>query len=313
MRRFAFIVIFTIALVASAASGASLNGFDISNASVSQSAILRGGPPRDGIPALFNPNYIKADQADYLYPEERVLGILIDGLPLAYPVKILNYHELVNDDGHGSPFLISYCPLCGTGMAFSSLIKGKPLQFGVSGLLYNSDVLFYDKQSDSLWSQIMSQAITGPMVGEKLQQLPLQHTTWEKWRADHPATKVLSYRQGYSRDYHTNPYGDYEKVTRLYFDVAHKAPGRYHSKEKVLGMRLGNQARAYPFVELGKYGKDTFTDQLGGQRFVVNWDADNNSASITDLQGAAMNSTTAFWFAWYAFHPDTEIFEAASK
>ncbi len=234
-------------------------------------------------------------------------------MSIAYPIKILNWHELVNDEVNGKPFLISYCPLCGTGMAFAALIAEQRLHFGVSGLLYNSDVLFYDRQSDSLWSQILGQAISGPLVGEKLQQLPLQHTSWKKWRADHPAAKVLTDNQGYTRDYRDDPYLGYEKSRALYFKVAHKAPRSYHPKEKVLGVRLDNKTRAYPFTELRKQAKARFSDQLAGQNYIVNWDVDNNSASITDLQGEALSSTIAFWFAWYAFHPKTEIFKAESE
>jgi hypothetical protein len=313
MHRFAFVALCLLTLTVSPATARTLNGFDISNATVPASAILRGGPPRDGIPALFKPRYTVADQADFLRPEDRVLGVVVDDVALAYPIKILNWHELVNGEVNGNPFLISYCPLCGTGMAFSALVKEQRLQFGVSGLLYNSDVLFYDRQSDSLWSQILGQAVSGSMVGEKLQQLPLQHTSWKKWLADYPTTKVLASDQGYSRDYDADPYAGYEESRALYFKVAHKAPRRFHTKEKVLGVQLDNQTRAYPFIELRKHGKAKFTDQLAGQNFVVNWDLANNSASITNLRGTPISSTIAFWFAWYAFHPDTEIFKAGSE
>lgn len=108
---------------------------------------------------------------------------------------------------------------------------------------------------------------------------------------------MLPYRQGCSRDYHTNPYGDFEKTAELYFALAHNAPRRYHTKENALGVQFGNQARAYPFVELDRHGKATFSDELAGQHFIVNWDADNGSATITDMKGKALSSTTAFWFA----------------
>ncbi|MGI9285126.1 MAG: DUF3179 domain-containing protein [Pseudomonadales bacterium] len=313
MNLFASTLCCLLILSAGPATASKLNGFDVSNATVPASAILRGGPPRDGIPALSQPHYIAAEKAAFLQAEDRVLGIVVDGVSLAYPIKILNWHELVNDSVNGKPFLISYCPLCGTGIAFSALVKGQRLEFGVSGLLYNSDVLFYDRQQDSLWSQILGEAITGPLLGEKLRQLPLQHTSWKKWRADYPATRVLADKQGHRRDYRDDPYSGYEKSRALYFKVAHKAPRRYHTKERVLGVRLDNQTRAYPFIELHKQGKATFTDQLAGQHYIVNWDADNNSASITDLKGTPLSSTVAFWFAWYAFHPDTEIFEAGPR
>ncbi|UCH41924.1 MAG: DUF3179 domain-containing protein, partial [Gammaproteobacteria bacterium] len=144
------------------------NGFDLSNSILPQDQILQGGPPRDGIPALSNPKLIKPGNASYLKPGDRVIGISLQGQARAYPIAILNWHEIVNDEINNQRFAVTYCPLCGTAVAFDATVGGKPTDFGVSGLLYNSDVLLYDRETESLWSQIMSQAISGPRVGTML-------------------------------------------------------------------------------------------------------------------------------------------------
>ena len=128
------------------------NGFDLSNATLPVEQILHGGPPRDGIPAISNPKLIAAPDASFLKPDDRIIGIEIAGVARAYPVSILNWHEIVNDQIGEQRFAITYCPLCGTAVAFDATIDGEPTDFGVSGLLYNSDVLLYDFATESLWS-----------------------------------------------------------------------------------------------------------------------------------------------------------------
>jgi hypothetical protein len=187
-------------------SAGSSNGFDLSNSILPPEQIISGGPPRDGIPAISDPRLIAADQVDYLKPTDRVVGISLKGQSRAYPIAILNWHEIVNDEIDGRRLAITYCPLCGTAVAFDATIDGSPTDFGVSGLLYNNDVLLYDRETESLWSQIMSEAISGERVGTKLIMLPLSHTTWRDWLAKHPDTLVLSEDTGYSRDYQRNPY-----------------------------------------------------------------------------------------------------------
>ena len=166
------------------------NGFDLQGSLVPAKEIRHGGPPRDGIPALDQPRFIPAASASYLKPDDRVLGMELNGIVKAYPIRILDWHEIANDDFNGQPVVVTYCPLCGTGMAFSAQIGGSRTTFGVSGLLYNSDVLLYDRQTDSLWSQLLGKAITGPLKGTELKLIPLRHTTWRAWKSEHPDTLV---------------------------------------------------------------------------------------------------------------------------
>jgi len=292
------------------ALGQSKNGFDLSAAAIPPEEILQGGPPRDGIPSINQPQFVIPRESGFLKMEDRVLGIVISGEARAYPIKILNWHEIVNDSIGDHHFVITYCPLCGTGVAFSAVVKGEKLIFGVSGLLYNSDVLLYDRKTESLWSQIMSEAVAGPFKGVQLRRLPLHHTTWKEWLKRYPGTRVLSTNTGYIRDYARNPYAGYETSTRLYFDVAQTPPRTFHPKERVLGLQSGNVFKAYPFVELNKLRKSRFTDRVNGKSFTVLWNAESQSGSIQDHNGGEVPIIQAFWFAWFAFHPETEVFKS---
>lgn len=292
----------------STASAESINGFRIDDALIPVSDIKRGGPPRDGIPSLDDPVFVAADDASYLKGRDRVLGITINGVAHAYPIRILNYHEIVNDVLGGKSVVITYCPLCGSGAAFEATIDGRSYEFGVSGLLYNSDVLMYDRQTDSLWSQLMLQAISGPMKGTRLQQMPLSHTNWQEWTNRHPETRVLSNRTGYSRNYRVNPYPNYGRDARLYFPVTHSS-NKYRRKEIVMGLEIDGRFKAYPFKELEK-GTSRFDDDFAGEKFRVEFDAKNQTARAVKPDGSEIPTIMAFWFAWYAFHPETDIYTA---
>jgi hypothetical protein len=292
------------------ASASSRNGFDISNATIPADEILAGGPPKDGIPALSDPKLIDALDATYLQPNDRVIGIELDGIARAYPISILNWHEIVNDQINDRQFAVTYCPLCGTGVAFSSKVAGKVTEFGVSGLLYNSDVLLYDRNTDSLWSQIMGESVAGKLVGEKLNPIPISHTTWRDWLARHPETRVLSTETGYFRDYDSNPYQGYEQSRQLFFSVNNRAPDNYHPKEQVIGLEIDGVYKAYPFVELEKNGKSRFEDTVNGITVTIDWDSVNQSVVLSNSDGVKIAGIQGFWFAWFAFHPETLVFQA---
>ncbi|MCP4487872.1 MAG: DUF3179 domain-containing protein [Gammaproteobacteria bacterium] len=292
------------------ATATSDNGFDLANAVIPTAEILHGGPPKDGIPAISNPKLIAANQASYIDDEDRIIGIDVDGVAKAYPISILNWHEIVNDKINDQHFAITYCPLCGTAVAFDAKINGNVTEFGVSGLLYNSDVLLYDRNTESLWSQITSSAVAGTLVGEKLRRLPISHTSWQDWRQNHPDTLVLSNDTGYSNDYTRNPYAGYEQSRSLFFAVNNQAPDNYHPKELVVGLEFDGVFKAYPFVELEKNAKARFTDNINGHQVTVHWDNKNRSVAIHGSGGKEIAGIQGFWFAWFAFHPDTEIFRA---
>ena len=286
------------------------SALDLSNPQIPVDKIMSGGPPKDGIPAILEPKFITAKEADnFLKADDRVLGVVLGGLSKAYPVNILNWHEIVNDRFKERQVVVTYCPLCGTGMAFDSMVAGKSYSFGVSGLLFNSDVLFYDHQTESLWSQILMKAVTGKMSGSSLTMLPVLHTSWKNWKSKHPQTMVLSRDTGYRRDYDRSPYERYEKENWIMFPVEYK-DDRYPSKEWVIGIKIKEVAKAYPYSELRKAGKKTVEDSVGGQKITIHFDSESSSAYIEDTKGEQLNTVVGFWFAWYAFYPNTEVFTA---
>lgn len=283
-------------------------GFDLKNSSIPISEIKDGGPPKDGIPSIDNPAFLNARKAT-LKDDERILGITENGVAKAYPIKILNYHEIVNDEFDGKPVVVTYCPLCGSGVAFDAEVKGKILKFGVSGLLYNSDVLLYDRQTGSLWSQLEYKAISGPMAGKELEVLPTANTTWKSWKQKHPETVVLSEETGFKRDYSQNPYPGYGESSTLFFAVSAEND-EFHPKEMVTGIEIEGASKAYPFSELEKTGKQIIRDSIKDKVIEIHYDAESKSAEIFDAAGNPLPAVTNFWFAWFAFHPDTEIFRA---
>ena len=286
------------------------NGFDLTGALIPVDEILSGGPPRDGIPAINEPKFESAGEADWLRDKDRVLALVIQGQARAYPIRILNWHEIVNDKVGDQRFAVTYCPLCGTGVVFSTNIANTSLQFGVSGLLYNSDVLLYDRNTESLWSQIMGKAVAGKLKGTLLPQIPVTHTSWKDWVKNHPDTMVLSRDTGSQRNYRNSPYAGYEKTRRLYFKVSHKSPANYHPKERVIGLEINGHFKAYPYKELSKNGKAEFTDSFAGSNLKISWNEEAQSGNITNTDGKALPVISSYWFAWFTFHPDTEIYTA---
>ncbi len=283
-------------------------GFDLSTHSVPPEQIMDGGPRKDGIPAILTPRFVTASQADFLNNNDRVLALSRGREAKAYPIKILNWHEVVNDRLDGRPVVVTYCPLCGTGIAFDATIGNATYTFGVSGLLYQSDLLMYDHQTESLWSQISMEAVAGPLTGSKLEPVYLVHTTWGEWKAEHPATQVLSTRTGFFRDYSRDPYDGYAQRRDLMFDVTHFDP-TYHPKAWIVGVEIDGTAKAYAFSELEKT-ETPVRDRVNGRTLVIQFNRQAASATVSDEDGNPIPSVMAYWFAWYAFHPDTTTFQA---
>ena len=292
----------------SGCSAQSKNGFDLQGSLIPADSILSGGPAKDGIPAIDKPRFIAADKADFLRADAPVLGMEYKGLTKAYPINILNWHEIVNDQFNNESVVITFCPLCGSGMAFSAIIDNKAHTFGVSGLLFNSDVLLYDRQTQSLWSQLMTQAISGPHKGQHLVSLPVLHTTWQDWKTRHPDTLVLSTDTGFRRDYNNSPYTDYLDSTQIMFPLT-AVSRRYHPKEEVLGLEINGQFKVYPFIELEK-SASSFIEDVNGRSITVRYDRKHRSAAAFDQQDKQLPGVRTFWFAWYAFHPQTDVYVA---
>ncbi len=283
-----------------------LNGFDLDQALVPASQILSGGPPRDGIPAIDKPHFITAKKASFMRADELVIGVHFNGITKAYPVRILNWHEIVNDHFEQQRIVITYCPLCGTGVAFKVDNIGL---FGVSGLLYNSDVLLYDRKTQSLWSQLLMKAIAGPLKGQKLNVIALEYAHWDDWKKRNPDTLVLSTQTGFDRDYNRDPYLGYASTNRLYFPV-NNTDNRYHKKEWVIGVELNGQHKAYPFSELQKTSSNPIIDDFQQQKLYFYFNKTNKTVTVTDNKHNLLPTIQAYWFAWMAFHPDSTVFTA---
>jgi hypothetical protein len=183
--------------------------------------------------------------------------------------------------------------------------------FGVSGLLYNSDVLLYDRATQSLWSQVKQTAVAGPMRGTRLVPVALEHTTWADWRARNPETQVLSTATGFERNYDRDPYAGYDKIERLMFDVEHR-DDRFALKEWVLGLEIDGVRKAYPFSVLQRAIGDSgsVVDRIGKRTVRIHFDRAHRTARAADEKGQTLPGVMAFWFAWVAFHPNTEVFRA---
>lgn len=283
------------------------NGFDLSNSLIPVERIHKGGPVKDGIPSIDHPQFVRAEAADFIKDQDRVLALRYQGVEKAYPIAIMNWHEIVNDRFQDTAIAVTFCPLCGSGMAYLATFDGATHQFGVSGLLYNSDVLLYDRSTDSLWSQLMSQAISGPKAGSKLKPIALSHTTWADWKQRHPQTLVMTENTGFIRDYQRNPYEKYRQNRKLLFPVNH-ADRRYHPKHQVMGIELDGATKVYPFSELARMPA-RFKDTFAGRTVNIHFNQEHQTANIYAADNRELASVITFWFAWVAFHPDTLIFE----
>jgi Protein of unknown function (DUF3179) len=284
----------------------SFNGFDIFNASVPASEIVSGGPPRDGIPSIDTPKFIPAPEAEFVCDEDIVIGLTRGNVARAYPLRILVWHEIVNDTIGGDAVAVTYCPLCGTSMVFDRKIGGTIRNFGVSGLLYNSNVLLYDRETESLWSQLSMEAVSGPSVGAKLAWLPSEHLAWKEWRTKHPDVEVLSPDTGHDRDYGAEAYASYFDTDNTMFPVRHTRT-ELRNKTWVLGVNISGHAKAYPVENLPD-GKPV-RDCVSGQDIEILWNKASRHPIVRDADGKEIPSVMLFWFAWQAFHPDTELYQ----
>lgn len=209
-----------------------------------------GGVVKDGIPALTNPKHIAAGDAIYMTDEELIFGVSINGEARAYPLRILDWHEMFNDVVGGVPVSLAYCTLCGSGILFETTVKGrdKPFVFGSSGFLFRSNKLMYDTETNSLWNQFTGRPVVGVLTGSgiELKALPVVITRWADWRARHPGTKVLSLETGFQRDYKPGKaYSEYFSSPKLMFPVRVDET-KLKAKDYVFALRGSAAEKAWP-------------------------------------------------------------------
>ncbi|MEX0626993.1 MAG: DUF3179 domain-containing protein, partial [Chloroflexota bacterium] len=269
---------------------------DFSRHEVPLGEIIGGGPGKDGIPAIDEPQFLPVDRADWLVEHEPVIAFGIGDDWRAYPIQILIWHEIVNDDVAGTPVTITFCPLCHTAIAFDRRAGDRVLDFGTTGNLRHSDLVMYDRQTESWWQQATGRAIVGELTGTQLEFLPSQLISWGQFVAAHPDGLVLSRETGHPRDYDRNPYPGYDVVDSNPFLLEDWTliDGRLSPKVRILGLVIGDEAVAYPFPFLAE--KPVVNDEVGGDPIVVLWT--NGAASglggTTVAGGEIVGAANAF-------------------
>ena len=305
--------------------------------------------PKDGIRSIDAPTFLSADEAeDQMADSELVLGLELDGEVRAYPINILSRHEIINDVVAGVPIAITYCPLCFTGIVYDHRVDGRVLEFGVSGKLIMNDLVMYDRQTDSLWQQILGEGIKGQFKGVKLTPIAATHTTWTQWRTTHPDTLVLDKGGSCGSD----DYSSYYNRSDSGVLGGSLSDDRLPAKELVLGLVIQRKTKAYPFTRL--FTDPVINDSLGDSALLIVFDARSTTAIAFDrslegrtltfvrvasetgeplvedtetgsvwsgLTGRAISgpiegtelrqiaATYSFWFAWSDFYTQTEIYE----
>jgi len=293
---------------------------DFSRHSVPFDEIGSGGPGKDGIPALDHPRFAPADRIDFLRPREPVIELTVHGETRAYPLQILIWHEIANDVIGGVPVAVTFCPLCDTAIAFDRRVNDRTLSFGTTGDLRNSDLVMYDRQTESWWQQFGGEAIVGRYTGTRLRQLPARIVAWSAFERAHPRALVLTRDTGFLRAYGQNPYAGYDDVSSPpFFPAAHSNDRRLPPKERVVFIERGNDAAAIAFSALARRHRIAVT--VGGHRLVVRFapgvasaldqaavasGRDIGSAQVTE-NGKPVPFDEPFWFAVAAFRPHVHV------
>lgn len=267
---------------------------DFSKHSVPYGEILSGGPPKDGIPALSDPRFVSVSEAEtWLKPAEPVILVQVGDEAKAYPIQILIWHEIANDTVGGEPLVVTFCPLCNTAIAFKRTVDpstgsgqgGQVLDFGTTGRLRYSNLIMYDRRTETWWQQATGEAIAGELTGMHLEFYPAAIISWGDFKASNPEGKVLSRETGYVRDYGRNPYVGYDDVNNPPFLYRGPAtPAQLPPVARVLTIDLNGEAVAYPYETLEQIG--AVNDTVGGEAVVVFWQA----GTVSPLDGSTTGS-----------------------
>jgi hypothetical protein len=245
---------------------------DFSIHTISYSEVLSGGPPKDGIPSIDNPHFVPVEEADeWLQDIEPVIFIQIGADARAYPIQIIVWHEIVNDVVDGMPVAVTFCPLCNTAIAFNATVDGQVLDFGTTGRLRFSNLIMYDRPTETWWTQATGEAVVGELTGTRLEFLPAPIISWEDFKTAHPDGLVLSRETGHPRNYGNNPYSGYDNINSSPFLYAGpETPGTLPAMARVLTVDLNDDLVAYPYKLLQDV--NVINDEVGGEQVVVVWD-----------------------------------------
>lgn len=279
------------------------NGFRLTDLRVPRAEIRAGGPPRDGIRSVDSPAFAALADAGWVGPRDPVIGLAAGDDARAYPVHVMERHQIVNDVVDGKPVVVTYDPLSGAPLAFDRELGDRTLEFGVSGLLHNAGFLLYDRATESLWIQFTGEAVAGLLAGRRLQRRRVRQELLGSWAGRHPETRVLARPDPSRIDYRHSPYERYWTQNRAPFPV--KAEDRrFHAKELVVGVVADGEVRAY-LGSLVTAAGGRLEDRLG--KHAVTIDYDSADGVFRWEIPAAVQVTEAYWFAWKAFRPRTSV------
>lgn len=300
-------------------------GFDLGSCLVPREQIV-ASVPVDYLPALTNPAVLNGADVEafnreqreryhrkFLVSGDRVIGVELNGQARAYPLNVLNWHEVVNDEVGGIALCVTYNPLCDSTVVFERSSGEQMYEFGVSGLLYNSNLLLYDRQpghtGESLWSQLSFRAIAGPAAasGATLRLLPHQLMPWANWLAAHPDTTVIAGDQGKLDRYNGSPYSSYFASGKLRYSVTAMPPGPLAPFSRVLAVQSENGWRVFPYSEIESQLDATgaWLDGPLSLYFKPAAPQQEQPCAWAEWEGSLQyTSVSCLWFAWYAMHPD---------
>jgi hypothetical protein len=270
---------------------------DFTKHSVPYSEILSGGPPKDGIPAIDEPRFVGVGEAEkWLEPQEPVILLKVTNDVRAYPIQIIMWHEIVNDTVDEVPVVVTFCPLCNTAIAFERTVDGRELDFGTTGRLRFSNLIMYDRQTESWWQQATGDAIAGELTGSQLKSLPAPIVSWEDLRSAHPDAEVLSRETGYARNYGQNPYAGYDDIDSSPFLYGGPdTPGDLPPMARVITVDTEEESVAYPYEVLREY--PAVNDVVDGEPIAVLWQKGTASALDEDSIDAGRDVGSAGVFS----------------
>lgn len=292
-----------------AADPSETNGFRLEGARVPRELIVAGGPGRDGIKSIDAPEFAPVDEATWVGPATTVIGVEVRGEARGYPVHVMEYHQIANDELSGVPVVVTYDPIAGSPVAWRRTLGDRTLTFGASGLLYNANFLLYDRETESLWCQITGEAIAGELAGEKLERLRARQEPRDTWLARQPGSLFLVPPARKHIDYRYSPFQGYWLADRIPYPVAAKDE-RYHAKELVVGVTVDGISRAYLGSIVTAHG-GSVSDEIAGRRIRMLYDSPR--AVFTWEVPDGVEPLESYWFAWKAFHPDTQIWNDTAE
>ncbi|NMH87514.1 DUF3179 domain-containing protein [Flavivirga algicola] len=305
-----------------------------------------GGPGKDGIPSIDNPNFTTTNNASFLNDNDLVVGVVKGNQAKAYPHVILDWHEVVNDEIDNTFITLNYCPLTGTAFAWESMVNGTKTTFGVSGLLYNANLILYDRNTNSNWSQLRLECVNGPLINNKPELIDVVETDWKTWKALYPDTEVLTTQTGFSRTYGTSPYGDYSTNNNRFIFTPTIINTALPNKDRIYAIIDDDESKVYQFSDFngGSVIKDTFRGKnyliVGNEDLIYGFELSGDHENLTfeyDFNGSetffkdnegnkwsvfgkviegprqgetllGARSVMSYWFAIAAFYPNPEVF-----